>query len=344
MNRQHLLCVDDEPLVLQSIRREIKQEPFFSDFTVDVVDSGPKALSLIDDILADGDMIPVILSDQRMPVMNGDAFIIEARKRSAETLAVLLTGFSDLNAVVNLVNQNALYRYLSKPWDRNDLIMTIKEAVLTWKRERIIQEQNRKIEFLTMAMVTALESANYYFDEETDNHVRRIALLSEFIARSAGVDNAFVKSIKLYAPLHDIGKIGVDKSILLKPGKLTADEYEQMKKHTTIGFRIIENDIIDQMAKNIVLYHHEKWAGTGYPERLGKENIPLEARIVSLADVYDALVSERAYKAAYSVEDALGIIENEKGVSFDPALAEAFLSNMRSLPPSRKYPFELEDG
>jgi putative two-component system response regulator len=342
MSQYHLVCVDDEAIVLQSLRRELKQDPALSGLTVDLADSGPRALALIDEILAEGDLIPVILSDQRMPVMNGDAFILEARKRSPETLCVLLTGFTDINAVVNLVNQNALYRYLSKPWDRNDLIMTVKEAFLSWKRDRIIKDQNEKIEHLTMAMVTALESTNFYFDEETGNHIKRISLLSEFIARGAGLDENFVKAVKLYSPLHDIGKVGVEKDILLKPGKLTAEEFERIKEHVKIGSRIIDSGAIDPMVRNIVLYHHEKWSGKGYPEGLAGENIPLEARIVSIADVYDALVSERVYKPAFSAEEALDIIRKEKGVSFDPDLADAFLTGMASLDPSRKYPFELE--
>jgi putative two-component system response regulator len=335
--------VDDESIVLQSLRRELRQEPFFAEFSIDVADSGPSALTLIDEILADEDVIPLIVSDQRMPFMNGDAFILEARRRSPETFAVLLTGFTDIAAVANLVNQNALYRYLSKPWDRNDLVMTLKEAYLAWDRNRIIEGQNEKIEHLTLAMVTALESANFYFDEETGNHIMRISLLSEFIARGAGLDENFIKAVKLYSPLHDIGKVGIDKEILLKPGKLTSEEFERIKEHVRIGYRIIDSSAIDPMVKNIVLYHHEKWSGAGYPEGLSGENIPMEARVVSIADVYDALVSERVYKRALPVEDALEIIRNEQGISFDPALAKAFLSGMESLGPSRKYPFELED-
>lgn len=344
MTTHHIICVDDESIVLQSLRRELKQEPLFAEFTVDVADSGAKALSLIDEILAEGDTIPVILSDQRMPAMNGDSFLIEAHRRCPDALCILLTGFADLSAVVNLVNQNALYRYLSKPWDRNDLIMTVKEAFKAWKREHVIREQDEKIEHLTMAMVTALESANFYFDEETGNHILRISRLSEYIARGAGLEESFVKAVKLYSPLHDIGKIGVEKSLLLKPGRLTPEEFERVKEHVRIGHRILDSVAIDPMVKNIVLYHHEKWAGCGYPEGLAGETIPLEARIVSIADVYDALVSKRIYKPAYSVGEALSIIRKERGVSFDPALTDSFLAGMEALGESVKYPFDAEDA
>lgn len=328
MEKYHILCVDDETIVLQSLRRELLQDPFFSEFSIDIADSGSNALSYLDEILGEGDLVPVILSDQRMPSMNGDAFLVEAMRKSPDTLCILLTGFSDINAIVNLVNNNALYRYLSKPWDRNDLIMTVKEAFRAWNRERIIEEQGQKIEHMTMAMVAALESANFYFDEETGNHIKRISLLSEYIARAAGLDEHFVKAIKMYSPLHDIGKVGVGKELLLKPGKLTIDEFEQVKEHVRIGYRILDNSAIDCIAKNIVLYHHEKWNGKGYPEGLSGQSIPLEARIVSIADVYDALVSQRVYKPAFPVAEALKIIRSERGVSFDPFLADTFLSGI----------------
>jgi len=340
MKKNHIICVDDESIVLQSLRREIMQDPFFSVFSIDIADSPAKALALVDELLSEGDTIPVILSDQRMPVMNGDAFLIEIKKRSPDTLGILLTGYADIQAIVNLVNENALYRYLSKPWDRNDLLITVREAFRAWKQERIIQDQGEKIEHLTMAMVTALESANFYFDEETGNHIQRISLLSEYIARGAGLDEQFIKAVKLYSPLHDIGKVGIEKEILLKPGKLTPEEFEKIKEHVRIGYRILDSGAIDPMAKNIVLYHHEKWAGGGYPEGLSGENIPLEARIVSIADVYDALVSKRVYKNAFPAEEALSIIREEKGISFDPTLTDTFLSGMKKLDASKKYPFD----
>lgn len=344
MKGHHVICVDDEPIVTQSLKRELSQDPLISTMTVDIVDSGPRALTLIEDILSDGDEIPLILSDQRMPVMNGDEFLVRARELSHGTLCILLTGFADLSAVVNLVNQNALYRYLSKPWDRSDLIMTVKEAYRAWKRERLIEEQGQKIEHLTMAMVTALESTNYYFDEETGNHIKRIALLSEFIARGAGFDDNFVKMVKIYSPLHDIGKVGVGKDILMKPGKLTPEEFEHIKDHVRIGYRILDSKAIDPIAKNIVLYHHEKWGGGGYVKGLVGEDIPIEARIVSIADVYDALVSERVYKPSYSVSDSLDIIRKERGVSFDPNLTDVFLAGMEKVGREGKYPMKVGES
>jgi HD-GYP domain-containing protein (c-di-GMP phosphodiesterase class II) len=184
---------------------------------------------------------------------------------------------------------------------------------------------------MTYAMVAALENANLYFDEETGNHVRRISLLSEFIGKRAGIDEGFVKMVKLYAPLHDIGKVGVQKEILQKPGKLTSEEFEHIKEHVSIGYRIINDRAIDTMAKNIVLYHHEKWMGSGYVHGLAGTDIPLEARIVSIADVFDALVNKRVYKEAIPLDTALDIMRKERGVSFDPDLLDAFIMGIKAI-------------
>ncbi len=331
MGNEHIVCVDDESILLQSLRQELKADEFFSALAIDIVDSGRAALELIGDILREGDEIPALISDQRMPSMSGEELLLKTQALIPDTSKILLTGYSDIGAVVNLVNGNALYRYLSKPWDRKDLLLTIREACRAYRQKRLVAELSSKIERLTFAMVTVLESTNFYFDEETGDHIERVSLISEFIARKAGLDESFVKLVKLYSLLHDIGKVGLDKEILLKPGRLTAEEFEKVKAHVSIGHQILGNSAIDVMAKNIVLYHHEKWAGNGYVSGLKGDAIPLEARIVAIADVFDALVSERVYKRAFTYDEAKAIIEKEKGISFDPRLVEVFLEGISSV-------------
>ncbi|OQA62571.1 MAG: HD domain-containing protein [Treponema sp.] len=331
MKRKHILCVDDEAIILQSLRHELRNIPGLGEIIIDTADSGPKALEIIEGYRKEGIEVPLIISDQRMPFMSGDSFLETAHDKLPESLKILLTGYSDFDAVIRLVNKNILYRYLSKPWDHEDLALTLREALKTWNQKKQIAIQQNKIEQLTLAMVTALESANFYFDEETGNHIKRIAKISEFIARKAGLDDQYIRLIKMYAPLHDIGKVGVGKDILLKPARLTSEEFELVKDHVKIGYRIINNEAIDQIAKNIVLYHHEKWSGSGYTEGKAGEEIPLEARIVSIADVFDALVSERVYKPAYSFDEAIDIIRRERGKSFDPKLVDVFLAGVAEL-------------
>ncbi len=331
MPKEYIICVDDERVVVQSLKQELKIDPFFRDIVVEITDSPRDVPAIVDGIVADGGDLLVVVSDQRMPLMTGDELLVEIHRRLPNTHKILLTGYADIDAIVKLVNANALYRYIAKPWDWQDMILSIKDACLAFRQRRMIESLSLKIESMTYAMVAALENANLFFDEETGNHVRRISRLSEFIGKGAGVDEQFVKMVKLYSPLHDIGKVGVRKDVLNKPGKLTAEEFEHMKEHVTIGHRIIDDGAIDEMARNIVLYHHEKWAGGGYARGLAGENIPLEARIVSIADVFDALVSKRVYKSAMSLDETLAIMERERGVSFDPALLDPFIEGIRAI-------------
>jgi response regulator RpfG family c-di-GMP phosphodiesterase len=329
--KECIICVDDEQIVLQSLKEEFRRDPFFGDIAIEISDSPLKVAELILDVLADGYGIPVILSDQRMPGINGDQMLLAVRNLVPDTKNILLTGFADLPAVTRLVNGDSLYRFISKPWIREDLLLTVKDACRAWRQQRVINQLTTRIESLSYAMVTALENANTYFDEDTGNHVHRISILSEFIGKSAGLEANFVRLVKLYSPLHDIGKVGIKKDILLKPGALTADEFQHIKEHVAIGFQIINNENVDAIAKNIVLYHHEKWSGSGYLAGLQGEKIPLEARIVAIADVFDALVSKRVYKDAMPVEKALNIIEEGRGTHFDPNLVDAFLSKFSDI-------------
>lgn len=328
MKKEHLICLDDEYIVLEGLMQELKSDVFFSSITIHITDSVSEAFALIDEIMNAEDVIPVIISDERMPQMNGSDFFKKVHARIPDTLNVLLTGYTDIDAVIHLVNESALYRFLSKPWNKTDLLMTIREACRAYRQKNLIEEQNQKIQGMTLAMVTALESTNFYFDEDTGNHIRRIAKISEFIAIKTGCDAQFIKLLKLYSPLHDIGKVGIDKHLLLKPGKLLSDEFRKIKDHVLIGYRILGNNAIDAMAKNIVLYHHEKWSGEGYLSGLKGTDIPLEARIVSIADVFDALVSKRVYKPAFTFDEALQIVREERGKSFDPDLVNAFLQGL----------------
>ncbi len=182
-----------------------------------------------------------------------------------------------------------------------------------------------KLKKITFGLVETLESANTYNDEDTGDHVKRINSYSTLLAENLKMDKAFIDEIGTYASLHDIGKIGISDLILKKPGVLTHEEFEEMKKHSEIGYRMIRNLGVGSIATNIIRYHHEKWDGSGYPEKLSGESIPIEARIVALADVYDALRQERVYKEAFDHEKAVEIISSLSGKHFDPNLVEIFL-------------------
>ncbi len=169
-------------------------------------------------------------------------------------------------------------------------------------------------------------TAEYRDQQDTRQHLKNISIISYLLALALGMSKSEAELIKNASPLHDIGKVALADSILLKPGKLTPEEFETMKSHTVYGGRILEgaHSKVLQMAHKMSLYHHEKWDGSGYPKGLHEEEIPLEARIVTVADVFDALCVFRVYKKAWRTEEALSYILDEAGKSFDPRIVEAF--------------------
>lgn len=190
--------------------------------------------------------------------------------------------------------------------------------------EVLVDARTKELNEMTVALITILENANYYNDENTGNHIKRVAEYSELIAREAGLDAELVKDIKIYAPLHDIGKVGVSDAILKKPGKFTPEEFNEMKKHVQIGYNMIKESPLSQVAKNIIRHHHEKYDGSGYLEGLVGEAIPIEARIVAIADVFDALSTKRIYKEAFPMEEVEAIMMEGRGKHFDPVLLDIF--------------------
>jgi len=164
-----------------------------------------------------------------------------------------------------------------------------------------------------------------FHDTETRMHVMRMAHYSVATAKKVGLSDDDCRKLTITAPMHDIGKIGISDYILLKPGKLTDDEFERIKKHTEIGAKILKGrSEIKKVAREIALTHHENWNGTGYPRGLSGEEIPIFGRICSIADVFDALVSERTYKQEWTINDAIDWINNESGKNFDPQIVAAF--------------------
>lgn len=198
--------------------------------------------------------------------------------------------------------------------------------ILLYKGRKNLVEK-RKYEDLMLSLVSSLEAVNQFNDLETGNHIKRLNLYSELLANKLGCSKKFYEEIGRVASLHDVGKIGIDRSILKKPGKLTEEEFKVIKEHPEIGYEIIKKSGVSIMAENIARYHHEKWDGSGYPCVLKGLEIPLEARIVSVVDVYDALRQKRVYKDGFTHEKAIEIIKNESGKSFDPNIVKIFLEN-----------------
>jgi len=192
--------------------------------------------------------------------------------------------------------------------------------------ERMVHQRTGELLNSRQQIIRRLGRAAEFKDNETGNHVIRMAHYSRLIAEAAGMGPAAQDILLQTAPMHDIGKIGIPDSILLKPGRLTPDEWEIMKQHPVMGADIVgqHDDDLLKTARTISLTHHEKWDGTGYPQGLKGEDIPLVGRIVAIADVFDALISQRPYKPAFPVEEAMNYMTQQAGKHFDPNLIPSF--------------------
>lgn len=192
----------------------------------------------------------------------------------------------------------------------------------------IKSEKNRKkAEELSFSLIEALEMANQLNDEDTGDHVKRLGMYSTLLSEKAKLPKNIGEDIKRFSSLHDIGKVAIPAEILKKPSKLTEEEFNKVKEHVNIGYDLVRKLKLGSVAENIVRYHHEKWNGTGYPLGLAGEKIPLEARIVGIVDVYDALRQTKTHRKGMTHAEALKVIESEKGKSFDPKLVDIFLAN-----------------
>jgi two-component system response regulator RpfG len=255
----------------------------------------------------------------------------------------MVTSIEDKNVRYEALEVGAT-DFLTKPVDHHECRARCRNMLTQYNQYKIISDRSRwlerrvaeatsEIRLRERETLLRLARAGEYRDEDTGNHVIRMAKYSRLIAEQLGFSKEDAEVIEMAAPMHDIGKIGIRDEILLKPGKLTAEEFEIMKTHALIGHEILKDSPSKflQMGSIIALSHHEKFDGTGYPHGKQGEEIPIEARIVAVADVYDALVSERPYKHAWSVETALEYMERQRGKHFDPVVLDAFKEQFDSV-------------
>lgn len=300
-----------------------------------------------------------ITLDRQMPVMDGMecANKIKEIEEYRDIPIIFVTSLGEKEDVIEGLNIG-VYDYLPKPVDGDFLYLKVKYAIEFFEQkkelkrlnkkiternnrlEKIVEVRTFKLQQITNSILNVLEKATSINDEVTGNHTQRVAEYSALLAGKAGLGLKQIRDIKNYAPLHDIGKLGIPDNILKKPGPLTPEEFSEMKKHVNIGADLLKTAELPDMALNIIKYHHEKWEGTGYLEGLKGEEIPIEGRIVAIADVFDALTTERPYKSAFSVEKAIEIMTREMKGSFDPRLLNLFFINLHDVLEIKK---RLED-
>ncbi|MEW6351841.1 MAG: HD domain-containing phosphohydrolase [Thermodesulfobacteriota bacterium] len=338
-----ILVVDDEPYIGMLISRWLTADGY----ECTTATSGDQALEELEK-----NSYELVISDIMMPGMSGIELLSEVKSRWPDVAMVMATAVDDRQTGVRTLQIGA-YGYIIKPLAHNDVLINVANALerrrLTLLSQDYERELERKIELRTTQLREAQEeiihrliSASGFRDEETGAHVRRIGLYSGVVARVLGWGERRANDIKLAAPMHDVGKIGIPDRILRKAGRLTREEYEIMKKHTLIGARILEGSNVPllELARDIALTHHEKWDGSGYPQGLAGEGIPEEGRIVGVVDVYDALVHKRVYKEAFPEDKAIAIMCEAKGSHFDPHMLDAFL---RVLPEMRRIREDVRD-
>ncbi|MFC2014377.1 HD domain-containing phosphohydrolase [Chloroflexota bacterium] len=257
--------------------------------------------------------------------------IISTREEADERLRALSMGVDDfLIKPVDEAELQARVKSLLKVKAYNDQISNYQDEleIEVSRRTQDLTKAFEKIKIASLDTVYRLSRAAEFKDEDTGAHVQRMSHYSSAIARAMGMDGEFIQSVLWAAPMHDVGKIGIPDQILLKPGKLDDEEWVTMKQHTTIGGEILKDADADfiKMAAEIALTHHEKWDGSGYPNGIKGSDIPIAGRIVALADVFDALTTERPYKEPFPLEKALAIIKEGQGTHFDPQVTDTFFS------------------
>lgn len=332
---ERLLLVDDDPQALEILQRVLGG----AGHECVTATSSSEARDRLS-----AESFALILSDVNMPGESGLKLVEHVRSNYPRTAAVMVTGIDEPKSAEHALESGA-YGYIIKPYTQNEIVIAVANALRRLSLELESNAHTDSLEQIVAARTAALERsatelkltreetvrrlsrAIEYRDEETGGHTERMSRYAALLAARVGLD---FESIRLASPLHDVGKVALSDSILLKPGKLTAEERWQMQRHAEIGYRILtgSGSALLELAATIAWTHHEKFDGSGYPRGLERDEIAIEGQIAAVADVFDALTSDRPYRPAFRDEEAVQIMQNARGAHFAPYLLDTFCEDM----------------
>ncbi len=331
-NKDAILVIDDELAPRESIRMVLKDH-----YEVSTATGAHEGLEMMHDSHVD-----LVVMDIKMPRMDGITALQEIKSRHPDTEVVLLTAYASLETARDAIRFGA-FDYLIKPFDKDDVLLVVEKGLqkrrantglklerdILLDRASYLEEQVGKARSNIMtcyegtvnALILTIDAKDHY----TFNHSNRVSIISARLAGAMGVPERMIKEIENAASIHDIGKIGIEESILKKNGKLTLDEYTEIKKHPAIGVRIVQSVPFLEDAIPVIHYHHERYDGKGYPEGLKGEETPLSARIVMVADAVDAMMSSRPYRDALTLQKVMKELKENAGTQFDPEVVNVIL-------------------
>ncbi len=321
-----IMVVDDEQMITTTLSTMFKLMLKEKVITYNDVDQALSCEEL------ENKQVDLIISDFMMPKMNGLEFLKQVCEKSPGTITILLTGYADKENAIRSINEIGLYYYLEKPWNNNDLIKVVRNGLEKKELEDELKNKYEELESSNREITRLYELLKHDYSKETesaknlvitlanvieakdsytDGHTRRVATISRLLGEHLGMEKDRLDFLEIAGMIHDIGKVGVPESILNKPGKLTEEEFEIIKKHSVIGDTIIKPLDSLKECQIPVRNHHEKLNGTGYPDGLTGESITLETRILCVADIFDALYSDRPYRARMPLESVKEILMND---------------------------------
>jgi putative two-component system response regulator len=336
-----LLIVDDEETLRHWSERIVRDSGYTCDGAADAVSARARL---------DADSYKLALLDVHMPGESGLDLLSELRRDHPDLAVVMVTGEDDPDLAITAIELGA-YGYLVKPIGRGELIINVANALhrrraeaqsqhLLHSLQETVHSRNEELARVLQTLELAeskvkssqaetifrLARMVEFRDEETGRHLQRMSSYCGILARHVGYSAEDAERLRLASQLHDVGKVAIPDGVLLKPGKLTPEEFEIIKGHTDTGYKMLLGSASEvvQMGGLIAYTHHERWDGSGYPRKLAGKTIPQEGRIAAVADVFDALTSDRVYRAALPVKAAVEMMKEERGKHFDPELLDAF--------------------